>query len=434
MVEFDKLTPPTEGEKVTIDNGELHVPDNPIIPYIAGDGIGPDILNAVRPTVDAAVEKAYGGNRKITWFKIYAGDEAREFYHPEISDDEIESLPIDEQRNLYLPEDSIKAMREYLVNLKGPLTTPIGEGFRSLNVGIRQILDLYTCLRPVKYFDGVPTRVKYPEEVDFHVFRENSEDVYSGIEFEYGTKEQEKVYKFLTDEMGKDLREDSGIGIKPISKFGSKRLVRAAIKYAIKKNLPSVTLVHKGNIMKFTEGRFKDWGYEVATEEFRDQIITEAELWDEYDGKMPEGKILVKDRIADIIFQHILLRSSEFSVLATMNLNGDFISDAAAALVGGIGMAPGANINYNTGIIVAEATHGTAPKYAGMNKVNPSSVLLSASIMLDYMGWGEAADLIHKGIQGAIQNKEVTYDLARQMEDVSPISTSDFGETVVRHM
>lgn len=434
MVEYDKLTPPTDGEKARIENGNLIVPDNPIVPYIAGDGIGPDILNAVRPTVDAAVQKAYGGKRKITWFKIYAGDEAREYYHPEVSDEQISSMPIDDQRDLYLPQDTIKAMKEYLINLKGPLTTPIGEGFRSLNVGIRQILDLYVCLRPVRYFEGVPSRVKYPEEVNFTIFRENSEDVYAGIEFEYGTEEQEKVYKFLTEEMGKEIREDSGIGIKPISLTGSKRLVRAAIRYAIEKKLPSVTLVHKGNIQKFTEGRFKDWGYEVATQEFREYIVTEDELWDKYDGKMPEGKILVKDRIADIIFQHILLRSSEFDVLATMNLNGDYISDAAAALVGGLGMAPGANINYDTGVIVAEATHGTAPKYTNMNKVNPSSVLLSACIMLDYMGWGEAADLIYKGVQGAIQAKEVTYDLARQMDNVSPISTSEFGEAVVRHM
>lgn len=434
MVEFDKLIPPTEGEKVTFVDDNLNVPDHPIIPYLDGDGIGPDILNSVRPTVDAAVEKAYGGNRKITWFKIYAGDEAREYYHPEVKDEDIESLPLDEQRNLYLPQDTIKAMEEYKINLKGPLTTPIGKGFRSLNVGIRQVLDLYACLRPVKYYKGVPTRIKYPEEVDFHIFRENSEDVYSGIEFDLGTEEQTRVYKFLTEEMGKDIREDSGIGIKPISRTGSKRLVRAAIKYAIEKDLPKVTLVHKGNIQKFTEGRFKDWGYEVAKDEFRDYIVTEDELWDQHDGNMPEGKILVNDRIADIIFQHILLRSSEFSVLATMNLNGDYISDAAAALVGGVGMAPGANINYKTGVIVAEATHGTAPKYANMNKVNPSSVLLSASLMLDYMGWSEASELITKGVLGAIADKEVTYDLARQMDNIVPISTSAFGEAIVKHM
>ena len=433
MVEFDKLTPPA-GEKATIVNGVLNVPNNPIVPYMNGDGIGADILNATRPTIDAAVEKAYGGQRKISWFKIYAGDEAREFYHPEITDEQISDLPIDQQRDLYLPQDTIKAMQEYLINLKGPLTTPIGKGFRSLNVGIRQILDLYTCLRPVQYFDGVPTRVKHPEEVDFRIFRENSEDVYSGIEFEYGTEDQKKVLKFLTEEMGKEIREDSGIGIKPISLTGSKRLVRAALKYAIEKKLPSVTLVHKGNIQKYTEGRFKDWGYEVAVQEFRDYVVTEDELWSQFDGKMPEGKILVKDRIADIIFQHMLLRSSEFSVIATMNLNGDYLSDAAAALVGGVGMAPGANINYETGVIVAEATHGTAPKYTNMNKVNPSSVLLSATIMLDYMGWPEAADLIYKGIKGAISDKEVTYDLARQMDNVEPISTSEFGEAVVRHM
>ncbi len=430
---YDKIVPPTSGEKITIKDGVLQVPDNPIIPWIAGDGIGPDLLRATIPTVDAAVEKAYGGKRKITWFKIYAGDEARAFYHPELSDEELVKLPIEEQRNVYLPQDTIKAIREYLVTLKGPLTTPIGGGFRSLNVGIRQMLDLYACVRPVKYFKGVPTRIKYPEEVDIVIFRENSEDVYSGIEFDVGEPNQKKMLDLLR-EMGYDLDDKTGIGIKPISESKSKRLVRAAIKYAIDKKLPSVTLVHKGNIMKYTEGRFKNWGYEVAKTEFRDYIVTEDELWDKYDGKMPDGKILVKDRIADIIFQHILLRSKEFSVLATMNLNGDYISDAAAALVGGVGMAPGANINYETGIIVAEATHGTAPKYANMDKVNPSSVILSATIMLDYMGWSEAADLIMKGIQGAIADKEVTYDLARQMDNVTPIKTSEFGKAIVRHM
>ena len=430
---FEKISPPTEGSKVTIDNGKLNVPNNPILPYIAGDGIGPDILNATIPTVDAAVQKAYGGTKKISWFKIYAGDEAREFYHPELTDEELVKLPIDEQRHAYLPKDTIDAIGEYLISLKGPLTTPIGEGFRSLNVGIRQMLDLYACVRPVKYFDGVPSRVKHPEEVDIVIFRENSEDVYSGIEFKKGEEGQKRILALLR-ELGKTVREDSGIGIKPISETGSKRLVRAAIKYAIDKNLPTVTLVHKGNIMKYTEGAFKNWGYEVAVQEFRQYIVTEDELWDKYEGKIPEGKILINDRIADIIFQHILLRSSEFSVLATMNLNGDYISDAAAALVGGLGMAPGANINYKTGVIVAEATHGTAPKYTGMDKVNPGSVLLSAAIMLDYMGWGEAAALIHKGIQGAINNKEVTYDLARQMSNVTPIKCSEFGQAVVRHM
>ncbi|MHA2251955.1 MAG: isocitrate dehydrogenase (NADP(+)) [Candidatus Kariarchaeaceae archaeon] len=430
---FEKITPPMVGEKARMVEGRLTVPDNPIVPYIAGDGIGPDILNATIPTIDAAVEKAYGGRRKISWFKVYAGDEARDFYHPGLSDEALVDLPIEDQRNVYLPQDTLKAIQEYLINLKGPLTTPIGGGFRSLNVGIRQKLDLYACVRPVRYFQGVPTRTKYPEEVDMVIFRENSEDVYSGIEFTKDEPGQKILYELLKF-MGKELREDSGIGVKPISETGSKRLVRAAIRYAIDKNLPSVTLVHKGNIMKYTEGAFKDWGYEVATHEFRQYIVTEDELWDKYNGQMPEGKILVKDRIADIIFQHILLRSSEFSVLATMNLNGDYISDAAAALVGGLGLAPGANINYDTGVIVAEATHGTAPKYTGMDKVNPGSVMLSAVIMLDYMGWGEAGELIIKGIQGAISNKEVTYDLARQMGDVSPIKCSEFGQAVVRHM
>lgn len=430
---FEKISPPTEGNKVTIDNGKLNVPDDPIIPYIAGDGIGPDILNATIPTVDAAVQKAYGGTRKISWFKIYAGDEARAHYHPDLSDEDLVKLPIEDQRKAYLPKDTTEAIGEYLISLKGPLTTPIGEGFRSLNVGIRQILDLYACVRPVKYFNGVPSRVKFPEEVDMVIFRENSEDVYSGIEFTKDEEGQKRLLALLR-ELGKTIREDSGIGIKPISETGSKRLVRAAIQYAIDKKLPTVTLVHKGNIMKYTEGAFKNWGYEVAVQEFRQYVVTEDELWDKYEGTIPEGKILVNDRIADIIFQHILLRSSEFSVLATMNLNGDYISDAAAALVGGLGMAPGANINYSTGVIVAEATHGTAPKYTGMDKVNPGSVMLSAAIMLDYMGWDEAAALIHKGIQGAINNKEVTYDLARQMDGITPIKCSEFGQAVVRHM
>ncbi|MHA2172426.1 MAG: isocitrate dehydrogenase (NADP(+)) [Candidatus Kariarchaeaceae archaeon] len=410
---FDKISHPSVGEKVRMIDGKLVVPDNPIIPYIAGDGIGPDIMNATIPTINAAVEKAYSGKRKISWFKIYAGDEARDFYHPGLSDDELLKMTIEEQRNAYLPQDTLKAIQEYLINIKGPLTTPIGGGFRSLNVGIRQKLDLYACVRPVRYFDGVPTRTKYPEEVDMVIFRENSEDVYSGIEFRNDEPGQKIVYELLKF-MGKDLRKDSGIGIKPISETGSKRLVRAAIRYAIDKKLPSVTLVHKGNIMKYTEGAFKDWGYEVATTEFRQYVTTEDELWEKYNGQMPDGKILVKDRIADIIFQHILLRSAEFSVLATMNLNGDYISDAAAALVGGLGMAPGANINYDTGVIVAEATHGTAPKYTGQDKVNPGSVLLSAVIMLDYMGWAEAGD--------------------RQMDNVTPIKCSEFGQAIVRHM
>ncbi|MDH5401595.1 MAG: isocitrate dehydrogenase (NADP(+)) [Candidatus Heimdallarchaeota archaeon] len=430
---YEKITPPTDGEKITIQDGKLIVPNNPIIPYISGDGIGPDITNAMIPTVNAAVEKAYGGTRKITWFKIYCGDEARSFYHPNLTDGELVKRPVDEQRNAYLPQDTIKAINEYLVTIKGPLTTPIGEGFRSLNVGIRQILDLYTCVRPVRYYQGTPTRIKYPEEVDLTIFRENSEDVYSGIEFKHTDPEQKQLIELLRS-MGKTINDDSGIGIKPISLSGSKRLVRAAIQYAIAKKKPVVTLVHKGNIMKYTEGAFKNWGYEVAKEEFRDFIVTEDELWKDYNGNMPEGKLLVNDRIADVTFQHILLRSSEFSVLATMNLNGDYLSDAAAALVGGIGMAPGANINYETGVFVAEATHGTAPKYTNMDKVNPGSLLLSAAIMLEYLGWDEASELIHKGLQGAIVNKEVTYDLARQLDDVTPISTTEFGKAVVKHM
>ena len=433
MVQFEKISPP-DGDRVTISNGVLDVPNNPIITYMNGDGIGPDIMDAVRPTVDAAVHKAFNGEKKISWFKTYAGDEARAFYHPEITDDQIGELPIDMQRELYLPKDTIDAINHYLISLKGPLTTPIGKGFRSLNVGIRQILDLYACLRPVQYFEGVPSRIKYPEEVNFHIFRENSEDVYSGIEFEYGTSEQEKIYNFLTDEMGKTLRADSGIGIKPISITGTKRLVRASIKYAIEHNLPSITLVHKGNIQKFTEGRFKDWGYEVAIDEFREYIVTEDELWADYEGQMPEGKILIKDRIADIIFQHMLLRSSEFSVLTTMNLNGDYISDALAAQVGGIGIAPGANINYQTGKAIFEATHGTAPKYAGQDKVNPSSVILSGEMMLRYMGWNEAADLILNAMDKTFSNATVTYDFARQMNNATELKCSEFGDALINNM
>ena len=430
---YEKITPPTEGSKITIENGTLNVPDDPIIPFIVGDGIGVDITPVMRKVVDAAVSKAYGGKRKIVWFRVFAGDDARELYAPGMSDDEIKAMRPEDQRNLFLPKDTLNAFKEYLVGIKGPLTTPIGGGFRSLNVAIRQRLDLYACVRPVKYYDGVPTRVKHPEELDMVIFRENSEDVYSGIEYEEGSQQAKELIDLL-HKWGATVREDSGIGIKPISIEGSKRLVRAAINHAIKYNLPSVTLVHKGNIQKFTEGAFKKWGYEVAVEEFRDKIITEDELWSQYDGKMPEGKILVNDRIADIMFQLLLLRTKEFSVLATMNLNGDYLSDAAAAVGGGIGIAPGANVNYETGIFIAEATHGTAPKHAGKDKVNPGSILLSAVMMLRYMDWNEAADLIEIGLAKSIQNKTVTYDLERQMTGAKLVKCSEFGEEIIKNM
>ena len=449
MAEYHKITPPADGEKITIENGEMKVPDNPIIPFIRGDGMGPDIWNATQPVLEAAVEKAYGGKKKIVWFEVHAGLSALKLY----GNDQV------------LPDDTINAIREHIVAIKGPLTTPVGgfkyvclvcaaeqEGpggarpekcvkcgleyvtprFRSLNVGLRQIMDLYACVRPVRWFQGVPCPVKHPEKLDVIIFRENTEDVYSGIEFEQGTSEVDKVIRFLNEEMGKKIRPDSGVGIKPISVTGTKRLVRKALKYAIDHKRPSVTLVHKGNIMKFTEGAFRDWGYELAKEEFRDQIVTEKELWDDYDGKMPEGKILLKDRIADQMFQQILLRPDEYGVLATPNLNGDYISDAAAAQVGGLGLAPGANMGDYIGLF--EATHGTAPKYTGMDKVNPSSVILSGTLMLEHMGWNEAAELIIHGIEKTIQQKRVTYDLHRQMEGATKLKCSEYGAAIVENM
>ena len=449
MAEYQKITPPADGEKITIESGEMKVPDNPIIPFIRGDGMGPDIWNATQPVLEAAVEKAYGGKKKIVWFEVHAGLSALKLY----GNDDV------------LPDDTVNAIRDHIVAIKGPLTTPVGgfkyvclvcaaeqEGpggarpekcvkcgsewvtprFRSLNVGLRQIMDLYACVRPVRWFQGVPCPVKHPEKLDVIIFRENTEDVYSGIEFEQGTSEADKVIRFMTEEMGKKIRADSGVGIKPISITGTKRLVRKALKYAIDHKRPSLTLVHKGNIMKFTEGAFRDWGYELAKEEFRDQIVTEKELWDDFDGKMPEGKILVKDRIADQMFQQILLRPDEYDVVATPNLNGDYLSDAAAAQVGGLGMAPGANMGDYIGLF--EATHGTAPKYTGMDKVNPSSVILSGTLMLEHLGWNEAAELIIHGIEKTIQQKRVTYDLHRQMEGATKLKCSEYGAAIVENM
>ena len=418
---YEKLTAPSTGTKITINEDKsLNVPNDPIIPFIEGDGIGPDIWAASQPVFDAAVEKAYSGERKITWFEIFAGEKAVAEYGD----------------NQWLPEDTLKAITDHVVAIKGPLTTPVGGGIRSLNVAIRQLLDLYACVRPVRYFEGVPSPVKEPEKLNVVIFRENTEDVYSGIEWKQGTEEVAELIKHLNEgpgkALGKTIREDSGIGIKPISITGSKRLARRATQFAVDNNLPSVTLVHKGNIMKFTEGAFRDWGYELAAEEFNDSTISENDVWDKHDGKAPEGKVVVQDRIADAMFQQLLLRPNEYSVLATTNLNGDYLSDACAAQVGGLGLAPGANIGDEAAVF--EATHGTAPKYAGQDKVNPSSVILSGALMLRHMGWPEAADLIERGIEGAIKNKTVTYDLERQMEGATLLKCSEFGKAIVENM
>ncbi len=416
-MQFNKIQAPTKGEKITMTNGQLNVPNNPIIAFIEGDGTGADIWAASQKVLDAAVEKAYNGQRKIEWMEVYAGEKANTVYNEQV----------------WLPEETLSAFREYLVGIKGPLTTPVGGGFRSLNVALRQELDLYTCLRPVRWFTGVPSPVKRPEDVDMVVFRENSEDIYAGIEYAAESEQAQKLIKFLQDEFKvKKIRfpETSGIGIKPVSKEGTERLVKAAIEFALAEGHPSVTLVHKGNIMKFTEGAFMQWGYEFAKREYRDQIVT----WDECKGDVPAGKLLIKDAIADAFLQQILTRPKEYSVVATLNLNGDYISDALAAQVGGIGIAPGANINYNTGHAVFEATHGTAPKYAGLDKVNPCSVILSGEMMLRYMGWNEAADLIISGVEGAISSKKVTYDFARLMDGATEVKCSAFGDNIIAHM
>lgn len=421
------------GERITITDGRLDVPDHPIIPYIIGDGIGRDVSPVMLKVVDAAVDKAYQGKKKIEWLKVWAGDEAIAKNHPELSEEQITAIPPDERQKLYLPEETIQAIRDHLVAIKGPLTTPVGGGIRSLNVTMRKVLDLYACVRPVRHI-GTPAPVKRPQDLDIVFFRENTEDVYAGIEWQAGTPEAEKVISWLQDEMGVSLRfpHMCGIGVKPISEEGSKRLIRAAINYAIKNGRNRVTLVHKGNIMKFTEGAFRDWGYEVGKE--FPQVILEDELKKRYAGKIPEGNVLLNDRIADQFFQQMLLRPTEYSVVATMNLNGDYMSDAAAAQVGGLGVAPGANINYMTGVSLFEATHGTAPKHAGKNEVNPGSIIMSAVEMLRYMGWSEAADLIMKGIKGAIKSQHVTYDLERQMEGATLVSCSGFGDEIINNM
>jgi isocitrate dehydrogenase len=415
LMSYEHIKIPAEGEKITIENDKLVVPDNPILGFVEGDGIGADITGASMRVWNAAVEKAYGGKRKVHWAELFLGEKAAGIYDGN-----------------YFPAETLEAVKDLVVSVKGPLTTPIGGGFRSLNVSLRQDLDLYACVRPVEYFDGVPSPMKRPQDVNAIIFRENTEDVYAGIEYESGSPENEKLAKFLREEMGAEFFEGAGLGIKPISAFGSKRLVRKAIQYAIDNNKKTVTLVHKGNIQKFTEGAFRKWGYEVAAEEFADQTISEAELWDKYDGQRPEGKIVIQDRIADIMFQLMQLRPAEFSVLATTNLNGDYLSDAMAAEVGGMGIAPGANMADH--IAVFEATHGTAPKYANLDKVNPSSLMFSGSMMFEYIGWKEVSELIAKAFGKTILQKVVTYDFARQMEGATEVSTSAFADALIANM
>jgi isocitrate dehydrogenase len=421
----------TQSQKITVTNGVLNVPNNPIVPYIEGDGIGPDIWAAASRVLDAAVEKAYNGEKKIEWKEVLAGQKAFD------------------QTGEWLPQETLDVINEYLIAIKGPLTTPIGGGIRSLNVALRQVLDLFVCLRPVRYFEGVPSPVKRPEDTDMVIFRENTEDIYAGIEYAKGSDEAKKLIEFLQNEFGvQKIRfpETSGIGIKPISEEGTKRLVRAALNYAIKEGRKSLTLVHKGNIMKFTGGAFKTWGYEVAEQEFADKVFT----WNQYDkikdaegteaankaqsAAEAEGKIIVKDSIADIFLQQILTRPKEFDVVATMNLNGDYISDALAAQVGGIGIAPGGNINYETGHAIFEATHGTAPKYAGLDKVNPSSVLLSGVLLLEHLGWNEAANSITKSVEQTIASKVVTYDFARLMDGATEVKCSEFADELIKNL
>ncbi len=409
---YTHITLPADGDLIRVEDGRLQVSDNPVLGYVEGDGIGPDITRASLRVWDAAVEKAYGGRRKIHWCELFMGEKAASLYDGD-----------------YFPSETLQAVRELVVSVKGPLTTPVGGGFRSLNVALRQALDLYACVRPVRYYAGVPSPMRRPEEVDVVIFRENTEDVYSGIEYRSGTDENRKLARFLREEMGCKFFEDAGLGIKPISEYASKRLVRKAIRYAIDHDRKSVTLVHKGNIMKYTEGAFRNWGYELARDEFGDVTITEEELYEQYGGKQPAGKIVVKDRIADIIFQLLQLRPAEFDVLATMNLNGDYLSDAAAAEVGGVGIAPGANIADF--VAVFEATHGTAPKYANLDKVNPSSLLFSGVMMLEYIGWNEAADLINAAYPRVIADKTVTYDFARQMDGATEVATSAFADALI---
>jgi len=411
MPQFSNLTPPTDGVAITRRNGKLSVPDNPIVPFIEGDGTGPDIWRASVRVFDAAVQKAYDGRRRFVWFEVLAGEKAKD------------------RAGDWLPNDTLEAVKAYKIAIKGPLTTPVGGGIRSLNVTLRQVLDLYACIRPVRYFKGTPAPVKRPDLMDVIIFRENTEDVYAGIEFARGTPQAEKIIEFLQREMGKRVRPDSGIGIKPISETATKRLMRMAVQHALMTKRKTVTIVHKGNIMKFTEGAFRDWAYELAKAEFRDQIVTEDEI---SAGASREGKLLINDRIADSVFQQVLTRTADYDVFATPNLNGDYLSDACAAQVGGLGMAPGANIGDD--IAFFEATHGTAPKYAGKDMINPGSVILSGVMMLRYLGWNEAADLIDTALERTILQKKVTYDLARQMDGATELKTSQFGDAIIGNM
>ena len=413
---FDKIRVPETGQKITASNGALQVPDNPVLLFIEGDGIGYDIMTASKRIWDAAVEKAFDGRRKISWMEIYAGEKAAGIYDGN-----------------YMPEETFDALREYLVGIKGPLTTPVGGGFRSLNVTLRQVLDLYSCIRPVRWFEGVPSPLRRPQDVDVVIFRENTEDIYAGIEYESGTPENEKLARFLREELGATgFFEGAGLGIKPISPFGSKRLVRAAIRYALERGRSSVTFVHKGNIQKFTEGAFVNWGYEVGREEFAEETISWDEVARDHGGQVPEGRILLQDTIADIMFQKMLLRPREHEVIATTNLNGDYLSDAVAAEVGGVGIAPGANVGDE--IALFEATHGTAPKYTNLDKVNPGSLLFSGVMMLEHIGWNAAADLITTAYEKTLAQKIVTYDFARQMEGATEVATSAFATAIIENM
>ena len=413
MATYKHAKVPSAGERIGYENGALRVPPKPIIPYVEGDGTGPDIWRASVRVFDAAVEKAYGGERRVQWMEVFAGEKAFKSF------------------NDWLPQETVDAMQEFRVSIKGPLSTPVGGGIRSLNVTLRQVLDLYACIRPVRYFEGVGSPMKEPNKLNIVVFRENTEDVYAGIEWKAGSAEARKVRDFLTSTFGSEIREESAIGIKPMSEFGSKRLIEMAIRYALKHCLPSVTLMHKGNIMKYTEGAFRDWGYEVARQKFGDLTVSEADLGKGGVGARADG-VIVKDRIADSMFQQLLLRPDEYSVIATPNLNGDYVSDAAAAQVGGLGMAPGGNVG--DGLAVFEATHGTAPKYANLDKINPGSVILSGVMMFEYMGWNEAAKLVVRGLENAIRSRRVTYDLARQMLGSTEVSTSEFGNQVIKGM
>ncbi len=413
MATYKLATVPKNGERITYENGVLGVPNNPIIPFVEGDGTGADIWRASVRVFDAAVKKAYGDERRVSWMEVFAGEKA----FTQFKD--------------WLPQETVDAMQEFRVSIKGPLTTPVGGGIRSLNVTLRQVLDLYACIRPVRYFEGVGSPMKHPEKLNIVVFRENTEDVYAGIEWKSGSPEAEKLRTFIEKEFGKKIRPDSAIGIKPMSEFGSKRLIEMAIRYALKHCLPSVTLMHKGNIMKFTEGAFRDWGYELARDKFADTLVSEADLGRGGPGARADA-VIIKDRIADSMFQQLLLRPDEYSVIATPNLNGDYVSDAAAAQVGGLGIAPGGNVG--DGVAVFEATHGTAPKYANLDKINPGSVILSGVMMFEYMGWTEVSELIVRGLENAIKSKRVTYDLARQMPGATEVSTSAFGDQIIKGM